>query len=221
MRDRQRSHRRAGRLDLFLQDDDNHRYEVELQLGATDEAHIIRTLEYWDIERKRYPQYEHSAVIVAEFITSRFLNIISLFNGSVPIIAIQMTALRVEGGVSLIFTTVLDELERGLVDEDEEVSETTDRAYWEARSSKESMGIADQMLKVVREFAPDVELKYNKGYVGLARDGVADNFLAFQPRRAPRVVLQPCLPRSDELDRLMPIRGSRYSRMTSSGDGIA
>jgi len=41
------------------------RYEVEIQLGATDESHIIRTIEYWDIERKRYPQYEHTAVIVA------------------------------------------------------------------------------------------------------------------------------------------------------------
>ena len=30
-----------------------------------DESHIIRTIEYWDIERRRYPQYEHVAVIVA------------------------------------------------------------------------------------------------------------------------------------------------------------
>ncbi len=31
----------------------------------------------WDIERKRYPQYDHTAVIVAEDITSRFLNVIA------------------------------------------------------------------------------------------------------------------------------------------------
>lgn len=43
---------------------------------------MIRTIEYWDIERKRYPQYEHCAVIIAEDITSRFLNVIQLFNGS-------------------------------------------------------------------------------------------------------------------------------------------
>ena len=48
------------------------------------ESHIIRTIEYWDIERKRYPQYEHCAVLVAEDITSRFLNVISLFNGTIP-----------------------------------------------------------------------------------------------------------------------------------------
>jgi hypothetical protein len=64
---------RAGRLDLLLQDlDTKRRYEVEIQLGATDEAHIIRTIEYWDIERKRYPQYDHCAVLVAEDITSPF-----------------------------------------------------------------------------------------------------------------------------------------------------
>lgn len=58
--------------------DTNGRYEVEVQLGSTDESHIIRTIEYWDIERKRYPQYDHTAVIVAEDITSRCLNVISL-----------------------------------------------------------------------------------------------------------------------------------------------
>ena len=66
LKDVERSQPRAGRLDILLQDaDSQRRYEVELQLGATDEAHIIRTIEYWDIERKRYPQYEHCAVLVA------------------------------------------------------------------------------------------------------------------------------------------------------------
>jgi hypothetical protein len=74
MRDRERIQSRAGRLDLRLQDPETkRRYEVELQLGSTDEAHIIRTIEYWDIERKRYPQYDHCAVLI-EDITSRFLN---------------------------------------------------------------------------------------------------------------------------------------------------
>ncbi|TIP80525.1 MAG: hypothetical protein E5X60_36225, partial [Mesorhizobium sp.] len=65
LRAKERIHPKAGRLDLLLQDPDtSRRYEVELQLGATDESHIIRTIEYWDIERKRYPQYEHCAVII-------------------------------------------------------------------------------------------------------------------------------------------------------------
>jgi hypothetical protein len=105
VRGRQRMQPRAGRLDLLLEDaESKKRYEVELQLGKTDESHIIRALEYWDIERKRYPQYDHCAVLVAEDITSRFLNVISLFNGTIPIIAVQMQAFRVEGGVALVFT---------------------------------------------------------------------------------------------------------------------
>jgi hypothetical protein len=66
LEDKVRAQPRAGRLDLLLQDaDTNKRYEVEVQLGRTDEAHIVRTIEYWDIERKRYPQYDHTAVVVS------------------------------------------------------------------------------------------------------------------------------------------------------------
>ena len=46
----------AGRLDLLLADEESDtQYEVEIQLGASDPSHIIRTIEYWDIERRRYP----------------------------------------------------------------------------------------------------------------------------------------------------------------------
>src|SRR3954453_22115232 len=122
LKDKERIHPQAGRLDLLLQDaDSNHRYEVEIQLGKTDESHIIRTIEYWDIERKRYPQYDHTAVIVAEDITSRFLNVINLFNGMIPLVAIQMSALKIGDQVGLHFTTVLNQLNLGLVDEDEEI----------------------------------------------------------------------------------------------------
>jgi hypothetical protein len=121
LRDKERAQPRAGRLDLLLQDPETRRrYEVEVQLGATDEAHIIRTIEYWDIERRRYPQYDHCAVLVAEDITSRFLNVVSLFNGSVSLIAIQMQALKMADYTALVFTTVMDELTRGLIDEDED-----------------------------------------------------------------------------------------------------
>ena len=117
LKDRERLQPRAGRLDLLFQDaDSSHRYEVEIQLGNTDESHIIRTIEYWDIERKRYPQYDHTAVIVAEDITSRFLNVISLFNGMIPLMAIQMNALKLGNNIGLAFTTVLDQVSFGLVD---------------------------------------------------------------------------------------------------------
>ena len=64
--ERERRQEKAGRLDLMLYDRErNTRYEVELMLGASDESHVIRCIEYWDIERRRYPGYEHCAVLVA------------------------------------------------------------------------------------------------------------------------------------------------------------
>lgn len=201
LRDQERIQPRAGRLDLLLQDvETKRRYEVELQLAATDEAHIIRTIEYWDLERKRYPQYDHCAVIVAEDITSRFLNVISLFNGTIPLIAIQMQALRVGEMVTLVFTKVMDELSRGLVDDDEDAAAApTDRAYWEKRATKQTVALADELLEMLRQFDPSLELKYNKFYIGLSRDGQAFNFVAFRPKKN-QLNLELKLPETDDID---------------------
>ena len=198
LKDRERPQPRAGRLDLLLQDaETNKRYEVEIQLGRTDEAHIIRTIEYWDIERKRYPQYEHTAVIVAEDITSRFLNVIGLFNGSIPLVAIQMNAVKLGEHVSLVCATVLGELRRGLVDEDEEVQAVADRAYWESRGSKQTLAMADEILDMVKKLDPELEFKYNKFYIGLAKHGRPNNFVVFRPKKD-WLRLEVRLERSDE-----------------------
>jgi hypothetical protein len=187
LKDKERIQPRAGRLDLLLQDvDTNRRYEVEIQLGKTDESHIIRTLEYWDIERKRYPQYDHCAVIIAEDITSRFLNVISLFNGYIPLIAIQVSAYRFsQDQVSLVFTTVLDEVNLGLNEEDEEVKAVTDRNYWETiRGTKQTVALVDDLLTLINAFDSSLSLKYNKYYIGLAKNGQTNNFVVFKPRKS-------------------------------------
>lgn len=198
LKDKERRQPRAGRLDLLLQDaDSSRRYEVEIQLGKSDESHIIRTIEYWDIERKRYPQYDHCAVIVAEDITARFLNVIGLFNGVIPLIAIQMTALKVGDHLTLLFTTVLDELALGLAEEEEE-REVTDRAYWENRGTKATVRLADQLLDIVKALDPELELKYNKYYIGIAKDRQPNNFVSFRPKKK-HVHLTVCLQQSDEI----------------------
>jgi hypothetical protein len=208
LRDKERVQPRAGRLDLLLQDrDSKRRYEMEIQLGATDEAHIIRTIEYWDIERKRYPQYEHCAVLVAEDITSRFLNVISLFNGTIPLIAIQMQALTIGSNIILVFTKVMDELTRGLVDEDEDAEAApTDRAYWEDRGTKATVQLADQLLEIAREFDPSLEMKYNKFYIGLSKEGQPYNFVLFRPRKN-TINIELKLPRTDETDKFIDEAG--------------
>lgn len=128
----------GGRLDLLFGNAENDaRYEVEIQLGATDPSHIIRTIEYWDMEKKRYPQYDHCAVIVAEEITGRFMNVINLFNGAIPLIALQLSAYKTGDSISLTFTKVIDRIELGT--DEEEVYEVTDRNYWENKSTKKWM----------------------------------------------------------------------------------
>ncbi|NLB10892.1 hypothetical protein GX831_00310 [bacterium] len=186
VRDKERQQTGAGRLDLLLQDVDSlSRYEVEIQLGATDESHIIRTIEYWDLERKRYPQYEHTAVIIAENITSRFLNVISLFNGAIPLIAIQLTAYEHSEGIVLSFTKVLDVVRLGLVDEDEELAEPTDRSFWEIqKSTKEIMNLVDKLAELAQSIDPALQLSYNKHYIGFWLNGRAYNFVLMRPRRS-------------------------------------
>jgi len=196
---RERIQPRGGRLDILLEDSEAHtRYEVEIQLGKTDESHIIRTIEYWDIERKRYPQYDHVAVIVAEEITGRFLNVISLFNGHIPLIAIQMRAVQLGDTVSLLCTTVLDQMRLGL--DDEEKIEATDRAYWETRGSKATVAMADECFAVLKKLDPALELKYNKFYIGLARNGMADNFVIFRPQKT-SIRVEPRLEKSEAVEK--------------------
>lgn len=197
VKDLERRQPRAGRLDMLLVDPETHtRYEVELQLGATDEAHIIRTIEYWDIEKNRYPQYEHIAVIVAEDITSRFLNVISLFNRAIPLIAIQMNALDVGGSLTLHATKVLDLMQLG-TDDDDEPGQATDRAYWVAKGSQASVEVADRMVDLINEVSPGMALKYNKHYIGLSRNGIADNFVVFRARKG-YLICEFRVPRTDE-----------------------
>lgn len=176
---REKTQPTGGRLDLLLADD-NTRYEIEIQLGPTDPSHIIRTIEYWDTERKRYPQYDHCAVIIAEEITSRFMNVISLFNGNIPLIAIQLSAYKNGENISLAFTKVLDRITLG--DEDEAI-EVTDRNYWENKSTIKMLKNVDSIYKELEHLVGEYELKYNKFYIGLSKDGNAKNFIRFKPHK--------------------------------------
>lgn len=207
VKDVERSQPHGGRLDLLLYDPlANTRYEVELQLGPTDESHIVRTIEYWDTERRRWPQYEHVAVIIAEEITARFFNVISLFNGFIPIIAIQMSAIELGEAVTLVFTTVLGRITLG-VEEDEEKDEAADRSYWLSRASTETLAITDNLLALAQDVDPGVALKYNKHYIGLAHNGVANNYVVFRPRRRKHVVAEFRIDRSDEMDQQLQDAG--------------
>ena len=175
-----------GRLDILLGDSDSDnptRYEVEVQLGDTDASHIIRTIEYWDLERKRYPQYDHVAVLVAEEVTGRFLNVLNLFNGHIPLIVLKLEAFKVDGDVALHFTKILDRVQLGMP-EDEEASEPANRAYWVKRSCPEMLKLTDSLLSIVKASEPNIVENYNKRYIGLLRNNTASNYCYFKPKKS-------------------------------------
>ena len=189
--DRERSCTGGGRLDLLLFDEDNdRRYEVEVMLGATDPSHIIRTIEYWDIERRRYPGYDHVAVLIAEDVTARFLNVMSLLSGSIPLVAIQLDALEVGENILLNFVLVLDQTDMRVDDTDEDTGGgQTDRAYWDKKAGKSLMAICDQVLAMINEASEKPqELNYLRGYLGLRSNGVVRNIISLSPKRTKKFV---------------------------------
>jgi len=170
-----------GRIDFVLSDPDNEdlRYEVEVMLGKLNESHIIRAIEYWDIERRRYPSLDHRAVIVAEDITNRFFNVIGLMNKSIPIIAVQLNAFTHENNLFLNFVKVLDLTET--MDEEEEPQEGADRKYWEGRAHHNSIAVVDALIGIIR-YTSEPRVTYNKTHIAIGTTG--RNFMWCHPRKA-------------------------------------
>lgn len=174
----------GGFLDiLYENEDDEIRYCVEIQLGATDPSHIIRTIEYWDNEQKRYPNIRHIPVLIAEDITGRFFNVINLFNKAIPMIAIQMSAFKEQNGeVSLSFTKIIDLYSLNAEDDSEEL--VTDRTYWENKSTKNMVELAQYIFNDLKGDNESISLKYNKFYIGLVDDGKSNNYFSFVPKKS-------------------------------------
>ena len=69
-----------------------------------------------------------------------------LFNGNIPIVALQLAAYKMnDGELALVFTKVLDQISSS--DDDEEEYEATDRKYWEAHSTKEQLKLVDSIFE--------------------------------------------------------------------------
>lgn len=180
---KERPQPKAGRLDLLLKDQETgRRFTFELQLGVVDESHIIRAIEYWDNERRRYPEIDHCCVICAETINTRFLNVISLFNRQIPLIAIQVKAIEVNGVITLSFIKVLDEVPRR-IEEELEVVSPTDRKTYEDKLGSDRLVALDKLVEKIQHSVGEFKLSYTKPYIGCVVDGRAANFVVFKPSK--------------------------------------
>jgi hypothetical protein len=160
----------GGRLDILLKNpEDDSMYEVEVMLGETDETHIIRTIEYWDNEKRRWPQRKHFAVLVAERINRRFFNVIHLLSYSIPIIAVQASLLAANGGMTLHFTKLLNTYEE--VDDGSSLENRNfNRDYW-SQKAKWTLDVADSLLNATANTFSSPTMTYAKGYVAIMVDG--------------------------------------------------
>lgn len=169
----------GGRLDILLKDpEDDKMYEVEVMLGDTDESHIIRTIEYWDNEKRKFPQRQHQAVLVAERFSRRYFNVIQLFSHAIPITAVQAYITEVAGQKSLHFLKVLDTYE----EPDDLASgafEEHDAQYWREKSAW-TLETANTLQDIIKEELPNTALHYVKHYITLSVNG--DNYIWLHKR---------------------------------------
>jgi hypothetical protein len=164
----------GGRLDFMLRDSNTvpeTMYEVEVMLGATDESHIIRTIEYWDVESRsvQYRDLEHKAVIVAEGITNRFFNVIWLLSRSLPIIALQLNAIIVDDKLLLHFVKVLDIYETPGVAKEQESAGPVNREWW-LKQAPEGMKTVDALIKAIVSQEIDPKVSYNTAVISLGNE---------------------------------------------------
>lgn len=181
---REHNQPQGGRIDFLMRDlEAETYYEVEVMLGPLDESHIIRTIEYWDIERQRRPSFDHRAVIVAERITARFFNVLRLLNRSVPLIAVQLSAFRLDLSTEIVLhpVKVLDVIEETEIDVAD--VERADRSYWEKKANPGFLKVVDGIAALLRNIGIDPRITYNRYHVALGWTGY--NFCWLQSRTGP------------------------------------
>jgi hypothetical protein len=212
---RERRQLAGGRLDILLKDpEDDAMYEVEVMLGETDETHIIRTIEYWDNEKRRWPQRQHYAVLVAENINKRFFNVIHLLSNSIPIIAIQASLVESKGVKSLFFTTVLntyEEIDDGTVTEEQ----SYDKEFWN-RKARWVTDAAEALLPIAARHFDSPSLHYLKNYISISSGSY--NRLWFHKRTSPKALvnLKIASPMQDDAAALLDSASIGYTKKPDS-----
>ncbi|UOG91602.1 MAG: hypothetical protein L3K52_15605 [Candidatus Thiothrix sulfatifontis] len=178
---RERRQSSGGKLDFLMKSlDDSSMYEVEIMLGDTDPSHIIRCIEYWDIEKRRFPQRQHFAVLIAESFNRRYFNIIQLFSLNIPMIAVQLDIIESDNNYIVNFTKIMDIYEE--VDDETESAEVKED-YWE-RDSPWVNNAAKKIVEELKKIDPSISLKYTQSYIAITKAGV--NQYYFNKRAKPK-----------------------------------
>lgn len=159
----------GGRLDILLKEPtENLMYEVEVMLGETDPSHIIRSIEYWDNEKRKYPQRQHFCVLIAESFDRRYFNVIQLMSLNIPMIAIQADLLEVNGEKILNFSKIIDIYTEP--EEDEEDTKQVNESTWNADSPWTNLN-AKEIYESLKNKHDRIDLRYTQSYISINIDG--------------------------------------------------
>jgi len=136
-------------------------------LGETDPSHIIRAIEYWDNEKRRYPQRQHFCVLVAESFDRRYFNVIQLLSQNIPMIAIQADMIELHGQHILHFSKILDIYVEP--EEEIEAAKATEKSWrekanWTLIASKKYFDIISNITK-------NISLNFTQSYISIMING--------------------------------------------------
>ena len=183
---------RGGNLDLLLEDlsdpSNPKRYSVEIQRGELDEAHIVRSIGYWDWERARFPDYEHHAVLVVEDI-GRFFNVVYHINRQpqTKLTVILMTAIKSANGdeekIEIHFRKILTSAMWGI--SDTPAPEASREALIQ-NNGKTFVVKAEEFLRIgfsESDAETEWDINYTRPYVGLKKNKRPIAVLTVWPRK--------------------------------------
>lgn len=184
---KERTQPTGGRIDMLLKDPSNDTmYEVEVMLGATDETHIIRTIEYWDNEKRRWPSRQHIAVLVSEDINRRFFNVIHLLSHSIPIVAIQVSFVRMGETTGLHFARVLDTYQE--IDDGSGSEFGQFNLQWWRTNQLLTVKFAEYLKEAAEQAGSPIYIDGVKNYVSLSAE--TRNFCWVRPRKQKTVLVE-------------------------------
>ncbi len=177
--DVERRQPRAGRLDLLLQQA-SRRYVVELMLGRLDESHLVRSIEYWDAAQRASPGFEHVAVLAAEELPPRLLRVLELLRATLPLVVLQMCAMRWESKFVLHFIRLLEGPGRSPAPPE---PEPPGPGAWEDKKSAPARAALEECLGVLREVLPRLHLEYRRHSLAVRSQPQAPPLLVLYPKR--------------------------------------
>jgi hypothetical protein len=160
----------GGSLDILATAGDTY-YSVEVQLGEVDASHSFRVFDYWALNRERYANKTHIAVLIAESAGGRFRPALEALAEYVPLIVIELRVWRGDIEAIVVPETVVANPSldvAGTAGPVGGISRT--EQDWRAEATDDAWEFKDTFVEWTREELGEVRVDYGpKSYIGVRR----------------------------------------------------